>query len=191
MSAIVNANLPAFVEWETFPFTGDLRVKAVDATITTEPPREGDPGGKRCYPCVRPNAEYLWTDARWRLCTLREPSGLPFVGLLEPREHLDLDDLDDDCAADLGVALSRINRAIAQLPTVGRVHLNRFGDGRAHLHWWFLARPKGVNQLKGNFSFMWDQILPPLQRAEWRENQRQVAQNLVAWRGSSPVTGST
>ncbi len=35
----------------------------------------------------------------------------------------------------------RLERAIRSLDGVARVHVNRWGDGSAHLHLWFLARP--------------------------------------------------
>src|SRR5262249_62025925 len=54
-------------------------------------------------------------------------------------------------AAELGVMTVRLERAIRSLDGVARVHVNRWGDGAAHLHLWFLARPYGRLQLRGTF----------------------------------------
>ena len=56
----------------------------------------------------------------------------------------------------------RLERAIRSLDGVARVHVNRWGDGSAHLHLWFLARPYGQLQLRGTFLSLWDSILPPI-----------------------------
>ena len=91
--------------------------------------------------------EYVWTDERWRLFGYPRPAGLPVIVLLEPREHYeDPGDLPDELAADLGVMLARIERAVRSVGEIGRVHVCRWGDGSAHLHWWFLARPARIPQ---------------------------------------------
>ena len=41
-----------------------------------------------------------------------------------------------------------------------RVQVLRWGDGGEHLHWWLLARPTGILQLRGTFLALWDDILP-------------------------------
>ena len=89
------------------------------------------------------------------------PTGLPMVLILESRSHLDLGDLPNLLAAELGVMTVRLERAIRSLDGVARVHVNRWGDGSAHLHMWFLARPYGRLQLRGTFLSLWDDILPP------------------------------
>ena len=71
------------------------------------------------------------------------PLGLPFGALLMPRAHLDLGDLDDEHAAVLGRLVVRAERAVSALPHIGRVHVNKWGDGSAQLHAFFLARPEG------------------------------------------------
>jgi hypothetical protein len=42
------------------------------------------------------------------------------------------------------------------------VHVNRWGDGGAHLHVWFFARPEGLLQLRGSCLPDWLDVLPPL-----------------------------
>ena len=69
------------------------------------------------------------------------------VLILESRSHLDLGDLPNLLAAELGVMTVRLERAIRSLDEVAQVHVNRWGDGAAHLHLWFLGRPAGQLQL--------------------------------------------
>ncbi|WP_410810807.1 hypothetical protein [Micromonospora sp. 067-2] len=105
------------------------------------------------------------------------------VLILESRTHLDLGDLPNLLAAELGVMTVRLERAIRSLDDVARVHVNRWGDGSAHLHMWFLARPYGRLQLRGTFLSLWDSILPPISEAQWRENLALVAAWLAEFGG--------
>ncbi|WP_442934193.1 hypothetical protein [Micromonospora sp. CPCC 205539] len=105
------------------------------------------------------------------------------VLILESRSHLDLGDLPNLLAAELGVMTVRLERAIRSLDGVARVHVNRWGDGSAHLHMWFLARPYGRLQLRGTFLSLWDSILPPISEAQWRENLALVAAWLAEFGG--------
>ncbi|WP_218941554.1 hypothetical protein [Salinispora sp. H7-4] len=105
------------------------------------------------------------------------------VLILESRSHLDLGDLPNLLAAELGVLTVRLERAIRSLDGVSRVHVNRWGDGSAHLHLWFLARPYGQLQLRGTFLPLWDSILPPIPESTWRENLALVAAWLADFGG--------
>jgi hypothetical protein len=80
--------------------------------------------------------------------------------MVMPREHLDLGDLDDAMAAELGVIAARVARAVESLDAVGRVHLYKFGDGGAHLHAFLFGRPAGVLQLRGSCLTLWEEMLP-------------------------------
>lgn len=82
--------------------------------------------------------------------------------ILCPRAHHDLGDLPDELAAELGPLLVCIARAVASVGEIGRVHVCRWGDGSAHFHVWFMARPARVPQVRGAFAAIWDDILPPL-----------------------------
>jgi hypothetical protein len=176
--------MPPVEEWDTFPFDGDLRPRVLQPPVEREPSRVGE-GGVACDACTAPDDEYLWTDESWRLRAL-EPSGLPFVALLEPRAHyLEPGDLPEEVAAELGVLLGRVERAVRGLDGVGRVHVCRWGDGSAHLHWWFMARPARLAQLIGSFAAVWDEILPPLPREIWQENVATVARELARDGGTS------
>jgi diadenosine tetraphosphate (Ap4A) HIT family hydrolase len=87
-------------------------------------------------------------------------AGVPLVLMLYPREHYDLDTLPDDRAAELGVLTAHVARHIEALPNVARAHVYRIGDGGAHLHVWFFARPEGQSQLRGSWMVVWDDLLP-------------------------------
>src|ERR671925_98647 len=86
-----------------------------------------------------------------------EPSGLPIVLILEPRAHFDSPaDLPDDLARAQGIMLGRVERAVLSVGEIGRVHIGRWGEGLAHLHWWFIARPAGLPQLASSMAEIWD-----------------------------------
>jgi hypothetical protein len=176
------ANLPDFVSWPSFPFEGDLRVKPLEPVADHEPPRQGEDAGS-CLACSAPDEAYIWVSERWRVRAMDRPTGLPMVLILESRSHLDLGDLPNLLAAELGVMTVRLERAIRSLDGVARVHVNRWGDGSAHLHLWFLARPMGRLQLRGSFLSLWDEILPPIPESQWRENLALVAAWLAEFGG--------
>lgn len=175
-------SVPNFTQWPSFPFEGDLRVKQLDDPVATEPPRRGE-GDRECTACGAPDEAYIWVGERWRVRAMDRPTGLPMVLILESRSHLDLGDLPNLLAAELGVLTVRLERAIRSLDGVSRVHVNRWGDGSAHLHLWFLARPYGQLQLRGTFLPLWDSILPPIPESTWRENLALVAAWLADFGG--------
>ena len=157
-------------EWDTFPFEGELRLRPLAPPVEAEEPRRGT-GEVDCDRCTAPDESYFWTHERWRLRTFDRPTGLPFIAVLEPRRHYaEPGDLPEDLAAELGVLLGRIERAVRGIGHIGRVHVCRWGDGGEHLHWWFLARPARIPQLVGSFAAIWDDVLPPLPEPVWREN---------------------
>lgn len=175
--------LPDFTKWPSFPFEGDLRVKPIDEPVATEPSRAGEDPNE-CTACAAPDDAYIYVSERWRVRAMDRPSGLPMVLILESRSHLDLGDLPNMLAAELGVMTVRLERAIRSLDGVGRVHVNRWGDGSAHLHVWFMARPYGRLQLRGTFLSLWDDILPPIADAQWQENLALVAAWLAEFGGT-------
>jgi diadenosine tetraphosphate (Ap4A) HIT family hydrolase len=104
--------------------------------------------------------------------------------LLEPRVHYaEPGDLPDALAAELGVLIARIDRAVRAIGEIGRVHVCRWGDGGEHLHWWFMARPARLPQLTGSFAAIWDDVLPPLPEDIWRDNLATLQREL----GASPA----
>lgn len=176
------APLPDFTRWPSFPFEGDLRVKELADPVAVEPPRSGEDAAD-CVACNTPDEAYIWVSERWRVRAMDRPTGLPIVLILECRSHLDLGDLPNLLAAELGVMTVRLERAVRSLDGVARVHVNRWGDGSAHLHMWFLARPYGRLQLRGTFLSLWDDILPVIPEWQWRENLALVAAWLAEFGG--------
>ena len=117
----------------------------------------------------------VWQDEHWALGIPAEPSGLPVIAVLISRAHHDLEDLPAELAAELGPMIQRVARAVGSLEDVGRVHVNRWGDGGEHFHVWFLGRPKGMWQLRGALLAVWDDLLPKVPQEEWDRNRRAVA----------------
>jgi diadenosine tetraphosphate (Ap4A) HIT family hydrolase len=170
--------LPDYVGWPIFPFEGDLRVKEPLARMATDVAREGE-AGRRCRACARADDDYVWVDERWRLTALEKPTALPVAVILETRRHMDLGEFDDDDARELGSMILRLERAIHRVGGIGRVHVNRWGDGGSHFHLWFLARPVGVLELYGFGMPLWYQILPPIDDGVRDANLRTVAEALA------------
>jgi hypothetical protein len=144
--------------WEISPFEQDgLRVARLRPPVLPEAARHGeDPAD--CGSC-RARDEGIWFNERWRLS--RIPGvGVPLVLMLHPRDHYDMADLPDDMAGELGVLTTHIVRHVEALEHVARSHVYRIGDGGAHLHVWFFARPQGQAQLFGSWLVVWDDLLP-------------------------------
>ena len=172
--------LPDVAGWDIFPFEGDILVKRLEPPVLPEPLRHGV-GAVDCGSCSDGLDGALWTDDRWKLAT---PGPVPIpVVLLCPIEHLDLADLDDSYAAELGVLTVRLERALTGLGGVGRVHAMKVGDGSEHLHVWFFARPEGLLQLRGSSLSDWTDCLPPMPDDEWSAVQHEIAAQVVAVAG--------
>lgn len=171
--------------WDISPFESEgLRVSRLRPPVVPEPPRHGeDPTD--CESCRRRD-EGIWLDDRWRL-THVSGVGVPLVLMLHPRDHHDLTDLSDDLAAELGVLSTHIARHVEALPNISRCHLYRIGDGGAHLHVWFFARPEGQAQLYGSWLVVWDDLLPEYPSALARADAALVADALVTSYGGRRV----
>jgi diadenosine tetraphosphate (Ap4A) HIT family hydrolase len=144
--------------WDISPFEPDgLRVSPLRPPVVPEPARQGEDPAE-CRSCTRRD-EGIWLDDRWRLTRIGGV-GVPLVLMLHPRDHFDLADLPDALAAELGVLTTHIARHVEALPNVARAHVYRIGDGGAHLHVWFFARPAGQAQLYGSWLVVWDDLLP-------------------------------
>jgi hypothetical protein len=104
---------------------------------------------------------------------------------LETRPHLDLGDLPNLLAAELGVMTVRLEKAIRSLAGVAQVHVNRWGDGESHLQVWFLARPDGRPELRGPYLAAWDRALPPGDEEAWRHRLGVVGVWLAEFGGRS------
>ena len=164
--------------WDISPFEPDgLRVAPLRPPVVPEPPRHGeDPSD--CGSCRRRD-EGIWFDDHWRLTQITGV-GVPLVLMLHPRDHHDLADLPDELAAELGVLTAHIARHIQALPHIARAHVYRIGDGGAHLHIWFFARPTGQAQLFGSWLVVWDDLLPEYPTDVAEADATIVADALVA-----------
>ena len=159
--------MPPVEEWDSFPFDGEMAPRALRPPVEREEPRYGE-GGVDCHACGKTAEDLIWQDEHWQLTAIG-PTGLPLVLILEPREHFSGPaDLPEDLAAEQGVLLTKIERAIRSIGDIGRVHVCRWGDGSEHLHWWFMVRPARLPQLIGSFAAIWDDILPPVPEDVWR-----------------------
>jgi hypothetical protein len=111
--------------------------------------------------------------------------------MLHPRDHHDLGDLPEELAAELGVLTVHIARHIESLDNISRAHVYRIGDGGAHLHVWFFARPLGQSQLYGSWMVVWDDLLPEYPDAVAQDDAEKVADALRVspggWRGPAHV----
>ncbi|HET6920656.1 MAG TPA: hypothetical protein VFI46_14495 [Jiangellaceae bacterium] len=171
--------MPPVAEWDTFPFDGDLRTRPLVPPTTTERQRNGEDPAE-CWRCQQGTSDAVWSDQNWLVAPLAEPSGLPVVVILYPRAHHDLGDLPMDLLTELGPLMQRIERAITSLGEIGRVHACRWGDGSAHFHVWFVARPARLPQTVGGFAMVWDDILPPVPERIWRESLTELGRRLAA-----------
>ena len=171
--------LSRITAWEIFPFESDgLRVVPLKKPELPEPSRRGE-NGSPCDSCASVGRGEIWQDHRWRLITFSEPSGSPLVMMLLPKVHVDLIDLPDELASELGILVAHIARAIESLPNIARAHVSRWGDGGAHLHVFFFARPAGFAQLRGTCLAIWDDLLPSTPRVVRDTDALDVARALA------------
>lgn len=164
--------------WEIFPFEPDgLRVVPLRPAELPEPDRHGA-GGVDCFNCSS-MAGVVWYDENWVLRVPAEPGGAPLIMMLNPRAHFDLGELPDDLAAELGVRMVHVARAVEALPHTARAHVSKWGDGGEHLHVFFYARPAGFSQLRGSCLSVWDDLLPATPTAVRDADARAVVDTLV------------
>jgi len=180
--------LPSLGEWDVFPWeaVSDRVVPKVLQAPADEPPRWGESEEKPCGSCRGFDPErVVWEDERWVLTHQGAPSGLPLVVVLHTREHLDISDLGDDLASELGRITVRLTRIVGSLPNIGRVHVDRWGDGSAHFHLWFFARTARLGQVLGSYAVEWDAVLPPGPEDVWRADLHTVGAKLANWGGNA------
>lgn len=172
---------------DLFPLEGEILVKPLEPPVLPEPPRRGELGGEPCRGCSQDDAFAVWRGERWGLGISPQPGGLPMVAVLQPLAHHDLEDLPPALAGELGPMIQRVARAIGKLEAVGRVHVNRWGDGSQHFHLWFLARPRGMLQMRGAMLAVWDDLLPRVPADEWQRNRIDVAAAMAEAGGTALV----
>jgi len=173
--------------WDISPFEVDgLRVSRLRPPVVPEPARrDEDPAD--CATC-RARDDGIWFDPHWRMKRIGGV-GVPLVLMLYPRDHHDFADLPDERAAELGVLAVHIARHIEARPNISRSHVYRIGDGGAHLHVWFFARPEGQAQLYGSWLPVWDDLLPEYPAEPADADAAAVADALVASYGGSRDPG--
>ena len=181
--------MPPLGDWDIFPWTvvdGQVVPRTLPAP-SDEPPRWGESPEKPCAACASgfDPERVVWEDEFWVLTHRGAPSGLPLVLLLHTREHLDMGELDDEMASQLGRITNRLVRIIENLPHVGRVHVNRWGDGGSHFHLWFAARTARLTHVIGSPAMEWDDIIPPGPEDVWRADLHTVATKLANWGGDA------
>ncbi|QNN51607.1 hypothetical protein [Nocardioides mesophilus] len=166
---------------------GRLVSAPVEPMLVPERPRHGELDPAECGHC-RPTdwGRWLWKDEHWHVAA--PPStGLPFWAGLAPNDHLLLHELDGQTLAALGPMIQRLSGAIQGLDGVARTHMGRWGDGSAHFHLHFYARPLGMMQGRGAMLAFWDDLLPPTDPALLRRHEAQVAAALAADGGEALV----
>lgn len=173
--------------WEISPFEPDgLRVAPLRPPVVPEPARHGEDPSE-CEACRRRD-EGIWFSDRWRLSRITGV-GVPLALMLHPRDHYDIADLPDELAAELGLISAHVVRHVEALPHISRAHVYRIGDGSAHLHVWFFARPEGQTQLYGSWMIVWDDLLPEYPAEVADADAAIVADSLVASYGGQRSAG--
>jgi len=185
-----DGRLPANAElqaWEVFPFESEgLRLKPLEPLAATEAPRRGeDPEQCQCATSGTDDEWVVWTDDHWKI-KLFEESGAPLILILTPWAHHDFATLPMDRAAEMGQIMVALGAGIEALPSVARVHVSKWGDGGAHAHIFFYARPTRMPQLRGTMMAIWDDYLPPVPGDVRDANARAVIQHLVRSYGGHP-----
>ena len=187
IAAVTDAEgrLPVAIEampgWDVFPFELDgLRIKPLEPLADSEPPRRGeDPTACYCQGPVPPEkaAWTAWSNERWMLSEIGEK--LPVTLILQPRAHHDVADLPDELASEMGRLIVAVTAAVEELPSVGRCHMARYGDGGAHAHPFFFGRPARMMQLRGSPLLDWEENLPTVPDDVRRANAGHVGRRLV------------
>lgn len=184
--------LEAMPGWDIFPFELDgLRIKPLEPLADAEPDRDGeDPAQCRCLQPPSPEwaQQVAWSNERWTLSGLGMQ--LPVTLILKPRQHFDIADLPDDLAAEMGRLMVAITAAVEELPSVGRCHMARYGDGGAHAHPFFFGRPARMLQLRGSTLLDWEENLPTVPLEVRQANAGHVGRRLVEKFGGEGPTWS-
>ncbi len=178
-------------DWGVFPFEAEgLRLKPVEPLAEAEEPRHGE-GGKPCGVCNHVDERNsvdaeVWRDDHWRI-SVAEPSGAPLILMLAPLAHHDFTTLPMDRAAEMGQIMVALGAAFEALPSVARAHVSKWGDGAAHAHIFFFARPARMPQLRGTMMAVWDDFLPAVPADVRNANARAVIQELVRTYGGNAL----
>lgn len=182
--------MPPVGEWEIFPWEvvdGELQPKVLRAPLEAESPRAGA-DGENCHLCSGTgDGVKVWENWNFHVMRPAAPSGLPLVLWLNANEHLDFTDLSDDLASEFGRISVWLCRIMSNLPGIGRVHVNRWGDGSEHMRAWFAARPERLPGILGSLAVEWNEMLPPAPEDVWLADVATVASKLATHDGRALV----
>lgn len=165
---------------------GDPRMAPLAPMLVPELPRHGELDPTECGHCKPGDWGWLWQDDDWHVSAMPE-TGLPFWGGLAPNEHVLLHEMSPALLTTMGPVIQRFAGAIQGLDSVARTHFSRWGDGSAHFHIQFLARPLGMMQGRGNMLSIWDDVLPKTDPTLLADHARQVAEAMAAGGGKALV----
>ena len=166
---------------------GDVRMKPLEPMLVPEEPRSGVLDPSECWHCPdRGRSGWIWRDEHWHVVGARD-TGLPWIGGLAPQAHVRLDELGPDELPTLGPMIQRLAGAVQSLDGVARTHFARWGDGSAHFHLQFAARPLGMMQARGWMLEVWDDVLPRTDADLLAEHNRHVAAALAQHGGEALV----
>ena len=71
--------MPPVEEWDSFPFEGDMRPRALRPPVAKETKRTGA-GGVDCFNCSAPDTDYLWVYIRYLRQKLeKDPSNPKYI----------------------------------------------------------------------------------------------------------------
>lgn len=174
------------LESPLFGFEGDVRMRPLEPMLVPERPRQGERDATDCFHCTRGRQAAIWADDIWHVDHLPR-TGLPFFAGLAPNAHVRLDQLSGDQLTTFGDVVQRLAAAVGSIDGVARTHFSRWGDGGAHFHLHFLARPLGMMQGRGPMLAFWDDVLPPLDDEMLAANARTVAAAMAESGGESLV----
>ena len=160
----------------------ELTMAPLEPMLVPEEPRHGELDPSECGHCTPGEWGWLWRDAHWHVSGYRD-TALPFWGGLAPNEHVLLHEMSPALLVTMGDVVQRFAGAIKGLPGVGRTHFARWGDGSAHFHMQFYARPLGMMQARGFMLAVWDDVLPKADPELVAANHRQVAEAMAAGGG--------
>ncbi len=167
-------------------FEGDLQMAPLEPMLVPETPRGGELDPAECFHCTKGMQTAIWKDEHWHLGT--PPTfGLPFIAGLAPNRHRLLHELDAPVLATMGEVVQRLAGAIQSLDGVARTHFSRWGDGSAHFHLNFLARPLGMMQGRGPMLAFWDDVLPPAEPDLIATNRQLVATKMAEGGGQKLI----
>jgi len=178
--------MPPTHEWDMFPWEGDMRPKVVQPPLAEESPRVGE-GDKPCWCAQDEPEQVIWRNERWMVRSFDKPGGLPLILILQPFEHFDFSDMDDEQAEEYGRISNWLHRIMEHMPNIGRVHVCKWGDGTAHMHVWFIARTARLPHIVGSMAIEWNEMLPPVPEDVWRADLKHVADHLATYDGEALI----